>query len=72
MKPTTCLIPSCNGNENCSMCINRNSIAKKGYELIQIIEKIPASIEQTEAVTATQDYMNLCLKLFEDKNEKEY
>lgn len=42
--------------------LNRNEIAKKGYELIQIIEKIPASIEQTEAVTAAQDYINLCLK----------
>lgn len=59
-------------NENCSMYINRNKIAKKGYELIQIIEKIPASIEQTEAVTAVQDYINMCLRLLENKNEKEY
>ena len=72
MKPETCLIPSCNGNENCSMCINRNEIAKKGYELIQIIEKIPASIEQTETVTAAQDYINVCLKLLENKNEENH
>lgn len=62
MKPETCLIPSCNGNENCSICINRNLIAKKGYELIQKIEELPASTKQTEVVTIAQEYINLCLK----------
>lgn len=63
MKPATCLDESCKGSDHCSMCINRNVAAKRGYELIQLIEKIPASVEQTEAVTAAQSYIEYCSKL---------
>lgn len=66
MKPVTCLDDRCKGSDHCSMCINRNAAAKKGYDLIQIIEKIPASVEQTEAVTAAQSYVESCSKLSDE------
>lgn len=63
IKPDTCVSESCPGGENCSMCINRNIIAKKGHELIQAIELCPASIAQTNAVTMAVEYVEYCSKV---------
>jgi len=58
-KPSTCVDDNCQGGEYCSMCINRNIIAKEGYALIQIIERISASKEQTDAVIAADRFIKI-------------
>jgi hypothetical protein len=62
MKPDACVNKNCPGGENCSMCINRSAIAKKGHELIQAIELCPPSVAQTNAVSMAGDYVEFCSK----------
>lgn len=63
IKPSTCVDENCKGSDTCSMCINRNIVAKMGYELIQTVENVPASPEQTEAVTKVSEFVDFCSKL---------
>lgn len=59
MKPELCLDTDCAGGECCEACCKRNLIALEGQELIKAIELIPASIEQTAAVTAAQLFITI-------------
>jgi len=59
MKPSTCQDKNCTCGEYCSNCINRNVIAKEGYLLIGIIERIQASVEQTNAVNAAERFIKI-------------
>ena len=59
MKPDTCVDAKCQGNDHCSGCINRSIIAKEGYSLLQTIERIPASEEQTNAVIEAERFIKL-------------
>jgi hypothetical protein len=63
-KPESCLNVQCKGEDFCAACINRNIIAKKGYELIQAIEELPASLTQTKVVTTACDFITLAEKEF--------
>jgi hypothetical protein len=58
-KPATCLDKDCSRGVTCHVCINRNIIAKEGYNLIQIIERVPASAEQTAAVNAAEQFIKI-------------
>jgi len=58
-KPVACLDKDCSGGVTCHVCINRNIIAKEGYNLIQIIERVPASTEQTAAVNAAEQFIKI-------------
>jgi len=57
MKPDLCVDKKCIGSETCYICVNRSIIAKEGYALIQIIERIPSSVEQTTAVIAAEQFI---------------
>ena len=58
-KPATCLDSHCSGGVTCHVCINRNLIARKGYDLLGIVDRIPAPEEQTTAVNATEKFIKI-------------
>jgi len=68
LKPTLCTDLKCNGGECCTFCLKRNIIAEEGHKLIEIIERIPASKEQTTAVNATQNFINMAETMFTNAN----
>lgn len=74
MKPLTCQSEDKNctgsGGENCPMCINRSIIAKEGYDLIRIIECVPASVEQTTAVVAAERFIKIAESAAQENAER--
>ena len=56
MKPSSCLDAKCPGGEHCNACVNRSHIAKRAYYFMRVLEDVPASIQQTAAVNAFEEF----------------
>lgn len=49
-------------HEHCKYCINRNKVKLAFYNLVQQIEKLPGSTDQTDTVVMSEEVEKLVLK----------